>query len=333
MPGTSRARRKLMPYSYRRFGIDCEIRNYELDGETRDGPIERQRQLVDATRQTEWETIRLNLELQISADVVEAVFPEAEHDEPPAALVVVTRCGDTYLRKGKTVATGPLVGGHTAGVTLSRDHLRNRATLTPYLVRTTDGRTTDGYAQQIGNRLASSRSWEIAIDRDESPNGGHLDVVFESFTEWDNNAVRRGQVYHLVADAGPEPTLYLNSDHQDIRPVLENEGSRGTPARIRDVAFDIIGNSVWTELFVSAAAEVNEDGDAVYDWQTAVLDRLLPMMYPESDMEAALSAVRAGVQDGENPSHVFNRLNAVLQTEVHNRNLQDHLTKLIQEVR
>jgi hypothetical protein len=70
-----------MPYSYQRFGIDCEVQNYELDSETRDGPIERQRQLVDATRQTEWSTIRLNLELQIPSDVIQTVFAETERDD------------------------------------------------------------------------------------------------------------------------------------------------------------------------------------------------------------------------------------------------------------
>lgn len=319
-----------MPYRYKRFGIDCEVREYELDDETHDGSIERQRQLVDVTDQTEWDTIRLNLDLRVSADVIETVFPEAEHDDPPAALIVVARCEDTYLRRGKTVATGSIVGGHTAGISLSRDHLRNRITLTPYLVRTTDGQHADGYARHIGSRLASSRRWDVAIDRNESPGGGYLDVVFESFTG-ENIGVRNEQVYHLAV-SGPKPTLFLNSDHEDIRSVLKNDGNRGTPARIRDIAYDIIGSGVWTELFVNAAAAVDENGDVVYDWQTGVLEFLLEKMYPEKDMEATLSTVRSGIQDGENPSEVFNQLNVVLQTEADNRSLQDHLTKLIREV-
>ena len=331
MSGTARARRKLMPYSYQRFGIDCEVQNYELDSETRDGPIERQRQLVDATRRTEWSTIRLNLELQIPSDVIQTVFAETERDDPPAALIVVARCEDTYLRESKTIATDSIVGSHTAGTTLSRGRLRNRLTLTPYVVRTTDGRNTNGYAHHIGSRLASSRSWEVVIDRNESSGGGYLGVEFDSFAKKDHGA-QKDQVYHLAV-SGPEPTLFLNSDHEDIRSVLKHEGSTGTHARIRDVAFDVIGSGVWTELFVNAAADVDENGDAVYDWQTGVLEFLLEKMYPESDMATALSEVRAGIQQGNNPSRVFNRLNAVLQTEAYNRSLQDHLAKLIKEVR
>ena len=330
MSGTSSARRKLMPYRYRRSGIDCEIRDYELDGEAYDGPIERQRQFVDVTRKPDWDSIRLNLELDVPTKVVKAVVPDAEHDDPPVALIAVVRCGATYLRRGKVIATGPVSESHTTGVTLDRDDLRDRMTLTPYLVRTTDGRNTDGYAHDIGNHLAADRSWEVAIDPDDSSGGGYLNVEFDSFAENDYGA-RQEQVYHLRT-SGAEPTLYLNSDHEDVRSALENDAPTGGYARVRDVAYDVIGSGVWTELFVSAASDVNENGEGIYDWQTGVLEFLLEKMYPDRDMGSALTAVRAGIQDGENPSEIFNRLNVVLQTEADNRSLEDHLTKLIGEV-
>jgi hypothetical protein len=329
MARTSQARRKLMPYRYRRFGIDCDVTSYELDGEICDGPIERQRQLVDATRRTDWENICLNLDLHVPSEVLEAVFPEREHAAPPAALIVVVRCPDTYLRTGTTVATDAIEGNHIIGITISRSQLRNRATLQPYLVRTTEGQLTDGYADQPGNHLASPRHWEVVIDEDESAGGGYLDVSFDSFAERDH--LRNAQVYHLET-AGPEPTLYLNSNHQDVRAMLENEGNRGTSARLRDVAYDIIGSGVWTELFVSAAADVDENGDTPYNWQTGVLKFLLTKMYPDMDMESALSEVRTGIQENENAAAVFSRLNTVLQLEADTRTLQDHLAKLIQEV-
>ena len=319
-----------MPYRYRRFGIDCDVESYELDGDTHEGPIERQRQLVDATRQSDWETIRLNLGLQVPTATIETVFAEREHDSPPAVLIVVVRCNDTYLRTGKTVATGSIEGKHTAGISVPRSRLRNRVTLKPYLVRTTESQITDRYAHQSGNHLASARLWEVVIDEDESSGGGYLDVSFDSFAKLDH--LRNAQVYHLET-TGPEPTLYLNSDHQDIRPMLENEASTGSHARIRDVAYDVIGSGIWTELFVSAAVDVDENGDTVYDWQTGVLEFLLEKMYPDADMGSALSDVRAGIQENENTADVFNRLNTVLQVEADNRSLQDHLSKLIQEVR
>lgn len=114
--------------------------------------------------------------------------------------------------------------------------------------------------------------------------------------------------------------------------MLENEGYRGTSARIRDVAYDVIGNGVWTELFVSAAVDVDENGDTPYDWQAGVLEFLLEKMYPNMDMESSLSEARTGIQGDENMADVFSRLNTILQMEADTRTLQDHFVKLIKEV-
>jgi hypothetical protein len=72
--------------------------------------------------------------------------------------------------------------------------------------------------------------------------------------------------------------------------VLNNTGYTGGPPRLRDVLYDYIEHSVWTQLLLQTARDTSPDtGEPEYGWQEDVLDIFIDDLYPNlGDDEAAI---------------------------------------------
>ncbi len=111
-------------------------------------------------------------------------------------------------------------------------------------------------------------------------------------------------------------------------PLLSDKGTRGPRARTRDVVFDLIEHSVWSQLFVHAALDLREAGESVYDWEDSVLRELLGGLFPSERTHLARRArLRAALDRGELPL-LLGKLDAVLQRR---SKLVEHVEKLVDE--
>jgi len=84
------------------------------------------------------------------------------------------------------------------------------------------------------------------------------------------------------------PQLYLNREHPQVVEVLKQHGIHGGPPRLRDVLYDYIEHSVWTQLLMQTARDTSPDtGEPEYGWQEDVLDLFLDDLYPDLGSDEA----------------------------------------------
>ncbi len=312
--GASTRTHRFLPYRYSDGGLVLVPRRCVLDG-TRDvvSAYDEERHLLDLSPYRH-DRLRLELAVTLADGVLAGVFPPDERAEPPGRIVVLIRCDTTRLRRHVELE-GPL-GAGIATVELVHADLIGTVELTPMLVRTRElasAPTEAGYASARGARIASGRPLELRIETLREPHGEFLDVRYESFREKGAPQFPRPDaVYQLECD-GEHPILWLNSDHRQICPILDDVANVGRMARLRDLLFDRIQYAVWSRLFLRAARDHAELGEPAYAWEHAVLAKLLPLVYPEiADHESRLAALRSEVAE-KNEDDLLARLDVGLQ--------------------
>jgi hypothetical protein len=152
--------------------------------------------------------------------------------------------------------------------------------------------------------------------------------IIENFDENDKFP-DENHIHYLSLDEPQNPQLYLNRDHPQVVKVLKNEGATGGPPRLRDVLYDYIEHSVWTQLLVQTARDTDTDtGETKHSWQEDVLDLFLDELYPTMEDEKAAAQLATDVRSVEDlPALMQN-----IEQAVHQRyDLPADTTKLIEE--
>lgn len=319
-------RERFLPFASDRSGLAARLVHAVAGGA--EIAIDVERHLVELGA-LDWEEVSLTFELELTSELLARVFPEPERHTAPGALWIAVRCDETRLREGALVAPPPLAAGrYELTVTVRAERVFGAVELAPYLVRASDrARAADGFASSRGARLASGRGWELRTEPAKPPSGKHLDVRYASFSEERALARHAGDVYHLEVEA-ELPILWLNRDHEAVAAVLDDKGTTGRRARLREVAFDLVSGPVWTQLFFAAASHVDEEGASRHEWEESVLRELLPRVVPARDHKSRVLELSRMLREGEHVA-LLSRLDHALQRRL---DLARHLEALIREV-
>lgn len=329
--GIAVRRERFLPHRFERFGLAVDVVRCMVDASYELREIDPERHLVDLSEQS-FSTLALELQLRVTEAVLRAVYPPAELPQPRGRLGIVVRCARTRVRRAVWIHRGSMsAGAYDATITLSPSEIFGSAELYGCLVRDVDLAPqidAPGYARLAGAKLADARSWEVRLERLRNPGGAFLDVRYESFADHSQRHGPRSNLYHLELDT-ENPVLWLNSDHRRVVEVLDSQGTVGRRARARDVVFDHVGQSVWTRLFWQAARDWSDNEEVVWEWQDAVLEQLLPRMFPEEpDQASRLYAMKEDLHDNGG-ALILERLEQALQQHI---DLTAHIDRLLDEL-
>jgi len=245
-------------------------------------PLERIVELATLDRAA-WEEARLRVAVAGPATEL------AEMTAPVAA--VIANCGPSNTRQSAILEPDPAVAGRWVGeIILARPYWFGSAELRGAIVATVEG--------EDSRVIGWAEPWSLEFD--DLPNrpsvGGAIKITWVDFTDPGDHAFLRGQAdkpYYLRIDP-QEPQLFLNRAFDGLEALLVDRRNRRGPDRaLHDQTRSAIADKTWTALFNTAIDSVGTDDSGnpewpEVDWQRAVLEMLLSLMYPEQSPEEAL---------------------------------------------
>ncbi len=322
---TARLRREFYPHKYSNSGVLFELKKVGFDnGDSFEQP-DSQRRLIAIEDYKDWNTASLYGTVGIKDNVWDLVLPEHERGNPPVEICIALRCYETYLRESfKDIKiTFPTDRLFEVKIPIEKSMLSNTAEVSANLLRTANGRSDigDGYAALKGTAVAGCRSWEIRVDPPKLSSGNYLDIRYTRFED-----EKKKRLYEVSSDS-PSPILWLNKDNNQIANVLNSKAPRGITARMRDVFFDMISYSVWYQLMLQAAENIDENGELVYEWEYAVLEDFLPGLFPDIDLESARIEFAEAVRS-DGICILMQQIDELLQDKIE---YKKQMSKLIQE--
>lgn len=320
-------RERFLPYAYERSGIGMRVATC-LDEHGRFlAEPDLERHLVELDDRP-WRTVRLDLSLDVTTELLKRLLPETEQACAPLRLLLTVRSPATRLRLGFVVADTPLKSGsYRHELKLSRTDIAGPVEITAFLVCTKPvAALTTGYAAHPGGRVASSRPWQLLVESRAVAPGNFLDVRYRSFKEDALLKQFQTNLYRLECDQ-EAPVLWVNADQEKIAAILGERGTVGRRARMRELFYDVISYGVWTQLFTRTARHLS-DGELVYEWEEAVLHELLPFLYPQKRDHASRVRALTDLLDYGDWPLVMERLDAALQAKCES---SVHMAKLIEE--
>jgi hypothetical protein len=307
-----------LPYRFVEHGVQVRIEGCGFDG-LRDAAIvaDHDRHVLDVSARR-FERVTLDLAASVTPQLLEEVLRPDERTSPPIRVLALVRCPATHLRTTvELTATRSEPATYTCRVAAARVDLAATLGITVMLVRASSAQSrADGWASRAGERLASARTWEVRIDANQQPGGHYLDMRQEDFRLSGAHRFPVPEALYQLDLDGEAPTLWLNSGHPRILHVLHSAGTVGKTARLRDAFFDRISAAVWIRLIMRAARDLVRLDEPAAPWQTAVLQKWLPFLYPHiADQSARLDATKEELEDGGEESFL-QRLDLVLQREL-----------------
>lgn len=281
-----------LPHEYQEEALEFDVESFRLDGVPigDQGDLDEDDQYLSLVDEDSWETLELDGTVTVDQDTIEEVFPFDEWEETPGRLALVKENPLAISRDRQILADSPLDGGtHEFTLDINRDDHRGQVKIKPFLTRTEKGGSSGSkHASKVGARIADGLSWVIQLDERED-GGSLLMPIIEDFSDYDSFP-DENHIHYLSLEAPRNPQLYLNREHPQVVEVLKNTGATGGPPRLRDVLYDYIEHSVWTQLLMQTARDMSPDtGEPEYGWQDDVLDIFLDDLYSGlSDDEAAI---------------------------------------------
>lgn len=273
---TSRRRFHFLPYRYRSNSLSIVIKSVELDADDVSDEIIGQYKRIDLADYLDWEKLNISGEIEVRKETLKSVIPEENYGSPPIRITLALRAPETHLRKAAwQEVENAGAGKHHFDFEIKRKNYYGKVELKPYLIRTNSQNVSEEYAGHAGARLASSGKWVLIFDKREGVTSGHMEIRYKDFSEILSTKDRSKCLYHLDLEVPSEPILYINKEHEKIREVLDNKGTRGAYARLRDVLFDHISSDVMTKLLLKAIEDLDEDGEVRYDWEDEVLKEFI----------------------------------------------------------
>ena len=311
---TGRTRTETLPYVYAHSGLEFTATEYSVDDGNVGAIDEDSDRQLSLENLPGWETTTIKGSIEVSADLIERVFPEGEQADPPAKLIVTADCLNTHNRFGEEVIEElKAAGEYSWEIDIDREDARGRVDINAYLVRTTDGdHESSRYASYRGQRLADGVPWRIQIDEPDDWLGGHMVVKFKSFSD-SAGSTPDDNLYYLDRSTPDKPRVWVNSDHKPIESALSSGGYNGFRPRMREVISSTIAHQVWVELLMWTASDATEDGSFEYDWQEAVLAEVGSEMYDEEDPVAIAQQLHEAINEPENVPQLMDNINEALQ--------------------
>ncbi|MCU4802398.1 hypothetical protein OB920_18640 [Halobacteria archaeon HArc-gm2] len=334
---SQRYRTTTLPFSYRETGVDFELDSFAVDDGNQTPlelkPTQTEIDLAstvsssDSSDEPNWNTITLHGKLRLPEETVQAVFPQDERAQPPAKLYVTIRCHETIYRDRVVISEAPTTPGeYDVVIEVPKSTVRGTVELRPYLVRTESRQEEEpnDYADQQNFRVASGPLYYVVVDRPDGEEHAAIDGERVRFSR--NAHLPDGnKLYYLDFRNESRPKLWINSDHPRIAEVLQNRGSVGAEARMRDVILDQVSYGVWVQLLVRAGSAVDVEGDVEHEWQEMVLQTFAPNLYDTNDASEATRRLKDELSDPQTLPYVVQRIDSELQEYINPREQLIHL--------
>lgn len=309
MSSRSRHVARFMPYACAREGLKFRSVRAAVDGHAR-GELASGSLLTGGA---EWQELTLAVQLELDPEVLGDALHAEEASRPPVALVLALRCREAFLSRAQRVTPAdPAARLYECMLALQRDELRGEVSITPYLVRTSQGARRPGYAWRRGAWLATGEPWILHVDEPKPRVGDNLEVLRKRFSEAPEVPPSdRANWFFLQLDGGV-PRLLLNDEHDELMRVLHDEAAKGRRAAARDALYDRLDAAVWPALLLYAArAWLDGEGD-VAPWQENVL-RLWAKRLGAAKGELDVEVQRLAERATEMPASFLLEVNAALQ--------------------
>lgn len=320
-----------LPYDYQGEALEFNVESFRLDGTPLNsrGDLDEEDRVLSIVGVGSWQTLELEGAVTVNQDDVEEVFPFNELEETPGRLTLVKENPLAMSRTRQILADQPLSEGrYEYTLSIDRDDHRGRVKISPFLTRTDEGGPGGSkHASKVGSRVADGLSWTIQLD--ERDNGGSLLMpIIEDFGEYEGFP-DENHIHYLSLEAPRNPQLYLNKKHPQVVEVLNNTGSTGGPPRLRDVLYDYIEHSVWTQLLMRTARDMSPDtGEPEYGWQEDVLDIFLEDLYSDLDEEDAAVQLAEDVRSHVDVPDLVQRIERTVHLQY---DIPSDTTNLIEE--
>lgn len=263
-------------------------------------------------------------------DVVENVFPDSEQENPPGKLYIAVRSLETIYRDRVAVSDSPVrPDSYEFTMSLPFERVRGDVRLIPFLVRAEEGSDDTVHGTTRGVRLASGKSWTAQVDDPEAEEEAKfIEGETKRFSE-DTALPDSDRLYYLDLRNPEQPKLWLNSDHQRITEVVHSDGTMGASARMRDVVLDQIQYSVWTQLVMRTAADIDSSTlEPRYEWQEVVITIFGPKLYGTEDEIEIARQLRNDASNANDLPYLLEQLDLALQEHIDPR---EQLINLIEE--
>jgi hypothetical protein len=320
-----------LPHEYQKEALEFDVESFRIDGAPlgERGDLDEEDRFLSLVDGGNWETLELEGSVTIDQDTVEDVFPFNEWDETPGRLALVKENPLAMSRDRQILADSPLERGtHEFALSINRDDHRGQVKIKPFLTRTEEGGSSGSkHASKVGARVADGLSWIVRLD--ERDDGGSLLMpIIEDFSDYDRFP-DESHIHYLSLEAPRNPQLYLNKEHPQIINVLNNTGATGGPPRLRDVLYDYVEHSVWTQLLMQTARDTSPDtGEPEYSWQEDVLNIFLDDLYPGLGDDEAKVQLAEDVRSHVDIPDLVQRIERAVHQQY---NIPSDTTNLIEE--
>lgn len=320
-----------LPHNYEAGGLEFQVDEFVLDGEPlgERGEIDETDRYLSLVDEPGWGTLQIKGSVRLDMETIKEVFPPDEWDGPAGRLALV-KTDRLAISRSRTILEEPPIepGEMSFDLTIHREDHRGRVHVEPFLTRANErGPSATTHASKVGAKLANGEPWLLQLDesRDE---GGLLLPIIEDFDDNDRFPDDR-HIHYLSLDEPRNPQLYLNRGHPQVVSVLQNKGTTGGSPRFRDVLYDYIEHSVWTQLIVQTARDTDPDtGETKYDWQDDILEIFVDELYPDLDEDEGATQLATDIRNVEDlPALVQNIERAVHQQY----DIPSDSTKLVEE--
>lgn len=294
----------------------------------------------------EWQELTLQLEVRLDRKRLEEVLPAWERAEPPCQVIVLIwsvssrQRGQIALEEIETREEITLFRGEQP---LRRRDLYGSLTIEPALVRTRRAPDqAEGYAGQLGDRLAWGPPYELHVDPPPQPvPGGTLSGRWEKFAESDDEWLKRHRGDLFALKIGAEPELLLNDSVTGLRKIIEHTARRGKRTRVQKATLDTLAVGVWQSLAgasigalqIAVRDAAEEPLERLLPWQRGTLDRIAPRLYPTLNRSDAL--IRLIDELASNPTEalavIHARLFSAAQSLADSRRAFDGLLRVAED--
>jgi hypothetical protein len=313
--------RPLFPYKTLFGDVKVSVTEITIDGVVIPNRIDIDQRVVDLRRveRADWETASISV-------VVSATATEISETESPICVAVLN-CGPTNSRTSAVLEEDPENTGRWVGeLHLERHYWYSQAQVRCGIVATVD--------EQDNRVIGWGDTWTISFDDlPNRPVHGAIKITWVDFRDpgQDKQYLRHHTENYLYLSLDQdEPQIFLNRGFDGFEQVLVDRRRRGADRALHDQTRAAIADKTWAALFNTALGAVEQDdttGEPLWpdvDWQRAVLETLLPRMYPEKTLDEALQGAWAARNASDSPGILQERLAlaATVQSKA-NRLLRD----------
>lgn len=241
-----------------------------------------------------WKRLEIEVRADIPENTLRSLLPENTDPEKETAVLVSTRCAATKYR-GVVRLRSTDTAEWRGSTSVRREDVRSTVELHPLLVRTSSVPDADpeqlGVAVDTAAILAEGRGIRLNIDETNTLGQNGPKISWQDFRASDDTWKKdHSSDLFFLEPEGDEPTLWLNSSYSQLKEILHGTDERGVDAALRYMANGLLAQTVWIQLFLTAATavEVDEEVGEVESpggWKGDVLKKFLPRLFPNESSE------------------------------------------------